>query len=136
MLLENFADRSAHRELPQAGTLHLPTGAIEFGAPVLGPAQAPEPGRAVIDDVGYTGQRLDVIDDGGLAEQAHHDWKRRLRPRGGALALERIKKSGFIAANVTAAAEMQMHFQAVARAEDILSQVVTFVSFRDGARQP
>ena len=57
------------------------------------------------------------------------------------LGLARLPSSAFsspglIPANVTAAAEVKIELQAVAGTEDVLSQVMTFVGFRDGARKP
>ena len=61
--------------------------------------------------------------------------KRRLGAGIGAFAFKRIQQPGFFAAHVAAGADVQVHFEAVAGAEDVLAEIVGFVGFRDGLAQ-
>ena len=51
VLLENLADRRAHRQLPRARVLHPAAGAVDLGAAVFAVRQSAEPLGAAIDDV-------------------------------------------------------------------------------------
>jgi hypothetical protein len=51
MLLEDFIERSAERELPEPRPFYPPAQAIEFGTAVLAKAEAEKPVRATLDDV-------------------------------------------------------------------------------------
>jgi hypothetical protein len=58
--------------------------------------------------VRHVGQRLDVVDDGRLAEQPDLDRERRLVARLAALALDRFEQGGLLAADVGAGATPQL----------------------------
>ena len=81
-------------------------------------------------------QRLDVIDDGGLAPQAADLGIWRLGARIGALAFERVEQRGLLPAHVAPGADVQVHLQAVRRAQDVLAQIAVAVRFGDGLLHP
>src|SRR5436305_909730 len=67
---------------------------------VLGHAQRLEPVGPALEDVLDAGQRLDVVDDGRLAEGALDGREGRLDPRPGPLALQRLDQPRLLAADV------------------------------------
>ena len=56
---------------------------------------------------GHAGQRLDVVDDGRLAEGPFDGGERRLDARPGALAFQALDQAGLLAADVGAGAAVQ-----------------------------
>ena len=67
---------------------------------------------AIEHDVEDVDERLDVVDDRRLAEEARLHRERRLVPRLAAEALDRIEQRGFLATNVGAGAAAQLDVEA------------------------
>src|SRR6476620_8604838 len=61
-------------------------------------------GREPLYDVTHPEQRLDVVDQRGLAEQSDLERVRRLVPRQAALAFDALQQRGFLAADIGAGA--------------------------------
>ena len=77
---------------------------------------------ALEHDERHVGQRLDVVDDGRLAEQADLDRERRLVARLAALALDRFEERRLLAADVRAGAAPELDVEGEARAEDVRTE--------------
>ena len=97
---------------------------------VAGQAEELRSGRALGADRGErlaaleqderdVGQRLDVVDDGRLAEQPDLDRERRLVARLAALALDRLEERRLLAADVGAGAAPELDVEGEARAQDV-----------------
>jgi hypothetical protein len=67
-----------------------------------------EPLPAVLDDAGEVGEGFDVVDDGGLAEEALDGGEGGLDAGPAALALEAFEQCGFLAADVGACAAVDV----------------------------
>ncbi len=76
-LVQDLPEGDAHGKLVAAGLHDLAADAVELGAgPGLGPGQALEPGAAVSDHQGHTGQGFGVVNDGGpVPETASVMWE-------------------------------------------------------------
>ena len=101
------------RSTRSAAAVELGAGALRIRGELL------EPRRAVRDDARHARERLDVVDGGGPAPQARGRGIRaawRAGPR--RLALERVEERGFFAADVAAAAPVDVDVERVARVRD------------------
>ncbi len=99
----------------------------------------PHPGvpvTAAFDDVRDGRQRLDVVHDRGLGEQALHGRERRLDPRHGALALEARQQARLVARDVAARAAVEDHVEVEAGPEDVPAEEAVLVRLGDGAAEP
>src|SRR5439155_11079939 len=96
--------------------------AEELRAGTLLGADRAEPVGAPEHDVRHAGEGLDVVDDGGTAEQAVRGGKGRLDARVAALALERLDEPGLLAADVGARAAVHPHVEVEPRAEDVAAE--------------
>src|SRR5207249_12021426 len=83
------------------------------------------------DAGGHRRQRLDVVDDGGLAERALDRGKRRLDLGPALLALERGEQAGLLAADVGAGPAVDDDVEVEARALDVLAEEPRPVGFLD-----
>ena len=84
----------------------------------------------------YVAEGFDVVDDGGALVEAEHRRKiRGLDARVGALAFERFDEAGFLAADVSARAAMDVDFEVEAGAEDVLAKEPVGLGFGDGLLQ-
>ena len=106
MLLDQFAQRNAHRLFDIARPLDMAGNAIKLGAGVVRPADAGEPGGAAAHDVGHLRDGLDIIHGGRAAVEAHIGGERRLQPRLALLAFEAFEQRRLFAADVGAGAVM------------------------------
>ena len=86
--IDHLAQRGAHRHFDQPGVLHLAGQREDLGAAAVGSADAVEPIGPVDDDSRHVGERLDIVDHGGLAPEPGPRWDRgagsaagRVRPR-------------------------------------------------------
>ena len=111
------------RRFVAAGPIHVAAQAEQFRAEAAGIARIArlgrrahrlEPRHAAIDDVLHAGQRLDVIDHGGLAEQPFDGGKRRLDPRPGPLALDALDQARLLAADIGRGAAVDVHVERIA----------------------
>ena len=81
---------------------------------------------------GHVAQRLDIVDDRRLAEEADHLRETAASTLGiGALAFQRIEQPGFLAAHVTPGAQVQVQLKTVIGAENVLAEIMRVVRFRD-----
>ena len=128
-------DQLAHRDLADfdfviAGPLHVAADADDARAGVVRRAELRVFGAAHADDVLHVAERLDVVDDGRAHVEAEHGREiRRLDARIGALAFERFDQAGFLAADVGARAAVDVDFQIVAGAENVLAEEILRARF-------
>ena len=121
--LEQVAQRRAERHLVQRPAARRgPTGRTAAGRSTASvPIRAI--GRAALaQDERDVDERLDVVDDGRLAEQPDLDRERRLVARLAALALDRFEERGLLAADVRAGAAPDLDVEAAARAQDVVAE--------------
>ena len=125
-IVDEFADRDlADFDLVIAGLPDVAADADDARAGVVGRAELRVFRAAHRDDVLHGAERLDVVDDGRAHVEAEHRREiRRLDARIGPLAFERFDEAGFLAANVSARAAMNVDFQIVAGAEDVLAEEI------------
>src|SRR5690606_8932331 len=133
MLLEQLADRRAHRQLPETGAVYLAARSVELRARVGREPERSEPLRAVVDDVRNVAECLDVVHDRRLAPQPDELRKRRLRARNRAAAFERADQRGFLAADVAARARVQVQRKAELAAENVLAEIAALGGLCDRA---
>ena len=77
-------------------------------------------------------ERFNIVNDGGLSEQADVNWKRRLVPRFSSLAFDRVEERRLFAANVSAGSPAQLDVEIEAGAQNILSKKACPPSAFDG----
>ena len=125
-IVDEFADRGlADFDLVIAGALHLAAEADDARAGVVRRAELGEFRAAHRDDVLHVAERLDVVDDGRAHVEPEHGREiRRLDARIGPLAFERFDEAGFLAADVSARAAMDVNLQIVAAAENVLAEEI------------
>ena len=75
--------------------------------------------RAALEDDRHASQRNDVVDDGGLAEQALDGRQRRAVTHLGPLAFQALEQRGFLAADVGAGAHAHFELERLAAAADV-----------------
>src|SRR5512143_1629922 len=121
VLFEELSYRHSHGQFPHPGLFHPATYAIELGPAVCALAQTPEPFSAVVYDVRHVRDRLGIVYDCRLAEEAANLGKGRLRARRGALALKGVQKRCFLAADVAACASVDSEIEIVSRTEYIFA---------------
>ena len=120
--LDQVAQRRPELDLVDARPRHVAGQAEELRS---GRAVGADPGErlaALEHDERHVGQRLDVVDDGRLAEQADLDRERRLVARLAALALDRFEERRLLAADVGAGAAPELDVEGEARAEDVAAE--------------
>ncbi len=121
--LEQLAQRRAELELVQARPRD-----------VAGEAEEPCVARVVSEqDVRHVDERLDVVHDRRLPEQADLDRERRLVARLAAVALDRLEERGLLAADVGAGADAQLDVDA-ARVDRMLHPLAARAGTRRGCR--
>ena len=144
-VVDQFANRDPQRGFVAAGPFDVAAEAIQLGTEAAGVpgvvgirrhADRTKPLDTTIQDVLDAGHRLDVVDDGRLAEHAFDGGKRRLDPRPRPLAFETLNQSGFFAADVGRRTAMQVDVQVIATAQNVLAQVARRVAFVDRLLQP
>src|SRR5437879_1923050 len=93
-------------------------------------------GPTLADDFWNIDQRLHVIDDRGLAEEAGLGRKGRLVARFAAIALNGIKQCCLFATDVSAGTAPQIDIKAESRAQNILAQEPVLAGGLNGLRKP
>src|SRR5690606_14316782 len=129
--VEERAERGAERHLVHAGLLHGAAHAEQARAGRLRRADRGERRAALEDDVRDVGERLDVVDDRGPAEEARLDRERRLVARLAAVPLDRVDESGLLAADVGAGALAELDVEAEAGAGDVIAEPALFAGALD-----
>src|SRR5262249_17034698 len=120
--LDQPAQRGPEGDLVDAGPRHVAGKAEE-----LGPGRRPRADRgeglaAVEHDRQHVDERLDVVDDGRLAEEPLLDRERRLVAGLAAEALDRVEERRLLAADVRARAAADLDVEGDSAAEDIAPQ--------------
>ncbi len=120
--VHHVAQRHAHRDFDQTGAAHLARDGEGLGAAALLGAVSGEPVRTFAQNSGQIGEGFDVIDIGGLAEQALDRGKRRARHRHPAAPFNAGDERGLLAANKRPRALLDHEVEREAGAEDVLAQ--------------
>ena len=102
---------------------------VLFGRPM--PANQ---ARAAAHDVGHLRDRLDVVDRGRAAVEAHVGRERRLEPRLALLAFEAFEQRGLLAADIGAGAVMDVEVE-VAAVDVVLADQLGLVGLVDRGLQ-
>src|SRR5206468_182115 len=95
------------------------------------PADLREPVRTAVDDVGQAGERLDVVDDRGAAEDAVDGRKGRLDARLASLSFQALDQAGLLAADVGAGSAVHVEVDRDPGAEDVLAEKALRVGLID-----
>src|SRR5262249_1527564 len=131
VLFDELANRDAQRQLDAARVIHVAADAVQLRSVTAGVARVFRIGRdadgfqpigSAIDHVRHAGERLDIVDDGRLAERAFDGGKRRLNPRPAALAFEALNQSRLFAADICPGAAVQVHVEAEFLTEDVFAE--------------
>jgi len=124
VLIDQLAEGDAQRQLVVAGPGHMPAQAVDLGAGAFRRADLPVGVRAVGDDPGHVGQRLDVVDDRRLVVQAAALLRRegRAHARLAEQPLDAVEQRRFLPADVSPRAEVDVHLARPAGAEDVLAE--------------
>ena len=110
--IDERLQRDAERHFVDSGPNGATRDAEQLRAGRLFGAGGGERRPAVAHDVEHVDERLDVVDDGRLAEQARLHGERRLVPRLAAEALDRVEERRLFAADVGAGAAAQLDVEA------------------------
>src|ERR1700741_5116731 len=102
MLVDQLAERNAHRLLDDALLVHMAADLEELGALVVVPPEGREPGGTAPQDRGHDCDRFDIVDRGRAAPEARACRERRLQARLALLAFEAFDLRGFLAADIGA----------------------------------
>src|SRR5690606_22454417 len=124
--LDERAERRAERHLVDARPPHGARDAEEPRARGFPRAHRRERRGALEDDVRNVRERLDVVDDGGLTEEARLDRERRLVARLAAVPLDRVDESGLLAADVRAGALAELDVEAEAATGNVVAEPSVF----------
>ena len=111
MGFQQFAQRKAHGFFNVARLHDVARDTKQLGAGIVGPADGGEPGGTPAQDVGRRRDRLHIIDRGRTAVEPDIGGERRLKPRLALLALEAFEQRGFLAADISAGAVMQIEIE-------------------------
>src|SRR3954454_20096699 len=134
-IVENLAERDAHRDLDQPGIADAAGQREHFRPFALRRPDGGEPAGAVAHDRRNVGERLDVVNEGRAAPKA---FLRRVR-RGGAEraapALDRRDERGLLSANERAGAEADVDVEAETRAADRGAEQARAFRLADGRFQ-
>jgi len=88
------------------------------------------------DHLEHVEEGLDVVHDGGLAEEADLDRERRLVARLAAVALDRLEERGLLAADVGTRADAQLDVERGARAHHVVAEQAVCACLREGVLEP
>ena len=135
MRVDQFAEGDAHRLFDVARLLDMAGDAEELGADIVRPADAGEPGRAPAQDVRRNRDRLDVVDRGRAAVEAHIGRERRLQPRLALLAFEALQQRRLLAADVGAGAVVHVEIERKA-VHVVLADQLRLIGLIDRGLQP
>src|SRR5262245_27783062 len=97
-------DCGVHRGFVDAGFVHVPADAKQLRTAVLLGTELGEPFGAVHDDRRQVAEGFDVVDRRRAVVQSLYRRERRLDPRLGALAFERLDERGLLTRLVSAGA--------------------------------
>ena len=134
--VEQVAEREAERHLVEARPLDVAGEAEEPRAGRVGRPDRRERGAALVHDVEHVEERLDVVHDRRLAEEADLDRERRLVARLAAVALDRLEERRLLAADVRARADAQLDVEREARAHDVVAEQAVLARLRERVLEP
>ena len=106
--VQNFRDRHAERKFINAGRGAIARHGQQLRAGRELRAYLSEPFAAARRDHCHERERFDIVDAGRLAEIAIRDRERRTYARRAALAFQRFDQRAFLAANISAGAEVNV----------------------------
>jgi hypothetical protein len=92
----------------------IASSTLQGFADIVRTADRREPGRTAPQDIRRHRDRLDIVDRGRAAIEAHIRRERRLQPRLALLALEALQQRGFLAADIGAGAVVDIEVERVA----------------------
>src|SRR5262249_52466716 len=121
-LVDDLAQRDAHRNFDQAGVVDPPGERKDLGTLTLLGADRGEPLRPVAQDGSDVGERLDIVNEGGASPEALLGGIWRAWPRRAALALDRSDERRLLAADEGAGAQPDIDLEAEAAAADLVAQ--------------
>src|SRR4029077_14782933 len=134
--IDHATERNAEGDFVHARTDYVAGKTKQTVSCGISGADARVSSTAAADNFRNIDERLDVIYNGRLAEQASLGGERRLVARLAAVALNRIEQRGLFAANVRARASAQLDVKAKALAQDVIAQQSISTSLVDGVPQP
>ena len=111
MVLDDLSDGCAHGELPQSRTFDSAADAEDFSARVLSLAERFKPVAAEIDDVRQITKCLNIVDYGRFSPKTGNLREGGLSPGRRTLALHGVDQCGFLAADITPGAGMDMNIE-------------------------
>src|SRR5436190_21809189 len=100
MLLKEFSQGDAHRQLPCARLFYLAAHPVELGARIAGEAQLLEPVRALVNNMRQAAERFYIINNGGFPKKTAHLRKWWFCTRSCTLALQRIEHRRLLTAHI------------------------------------
>src|SRR5262245_51531050 len=122
MLLDQLAQRDAHRLFDVARLVDVAGDAEKLGAGVVGPAEAREPRGAAAQDGRRHRDRFDVVHRRGATVKTGTGRERWLESRHALLALEALEQRGLLAADIGAGAAMDVDLELPARPAGIVAE--------------
>src|SRR2546428_3860313 len=122
MVVDQRAHRRAHRDLVDARTRDVAADADELHAVEAALAPSLVPVGTLREDDRHRGERLDVVDQGGLLVEPVEPRERRLVPRLRALAFERLEERRLLAADVATRAHENRDVEAQARTDHVRAE--------------
>ena len=108
--------------------------AEELGPGIVRPPDGGEPGRAATADVGYLGDRLDIVDRGWAAVKANIGRERRLQSRFAFLSFEAFEERGLLPANVGSGAVVNVKVE-IPAVDVVVANELGLISLLDGGLQ-
>src|SRR2546421_7183654 len=134
--LDELAERRTELDLVVCGPLDVARHREDARARRPADPEAGVPVAAAFDDGRDGGQRLDVVDDRRLGEEALHRRERGLDARHRPLPLEARQQTGLVAGDVTARAAVEDHVEVEAGSEDVPAEEPALVRLVYGAPEP
>ena len=130
---DDLAERGAHRHLDQAGVVHPAGQGEDLRARCsLGVPMARYQSLAVGQDQRHVGERLHVVDAGGLAQVALLHRERRPGLGHAAMAFQRGDQGALLAADERAGAHADLDVEVEPAAQDVLAQQAALPRLLDG----
>ena len=131
-LLHDLPEGGAHGDFDQAGPADLAGEREHLRAFAGRGSDAGELVRAVADDPGHHSQRLDVVDEGGLAPEAGLRGERRAQAGHAAAAFHRGNQGRFLAADKSAGPFLDGDMEGVVAPEQVSAQPAALLALRQG----
>lgn len=133
MFLDEFFEWDGHFFLDGARIVDVSGNAEEFGACIALAAEAVEPASSTPDDSRGHGNRLDIGNGGGAAEQTDGGRERWLQAWLTRLTLEGFDQRSLFATNVRAHAAMDVDVEVITRTTSVFADQAFLVGLLDSA---